>query len=410
MKRREMLLATASLSIVGSSAVFGGRGAAQESDQIENVSVDLGFATVDIGEARLTYDDEENTVVFQGQDWMATGENRTLSLARATVTIERVDAETYERLRSGAVQTFDQGSLSPLLSSLIAADVDPDSPISIEVGPVTTDRGALINEATATGTVGGVVPDGVFSLSSDESVSDLGPARFHTVTAQRGGLKLTAEDVVAEPVDGVIEITAAEGTVKAPPRSFDFENGAITLRRPADGATEQLSALRGLRRLAANRSLTVSAIRTTFVESNVTVSNTIDAVRNTRFELTFESLTRGGQSVAQNVGTSGTLSELLQVLRGRDVDDGTQTNLPKEAVVSAPGTEDYHDYTFEVTGELEKLEPNEDARHAVDDVIDTGDRVRVEGTVGTGDDRFAFSGELIEVDVPEEVQIEVRNR
>lgn len=90
--------------------------------------------------------------------------------------------------------------------------------------------------------------------------------------------------------------------------------------------------------------------------------------------------------------------------------DADQSTLPKEAIVSTPDTDEYYDYVFEVTGELEKLEPNEDRRHAVDDVVDTGDGVRVEGAVGTGDDRFAFSGDLIEVDVPPEVRIEIRAR
>jgi hypothetical protein len=36
--------------------------------------------------------------------------------------------------------------------------------------------------------------------------------------------------------------------------------------------------------------------------------------------------------------------------------------------------------------------------------------VRVEGTVGEGDDRFAFSGDLVEVDVPDAAQIELSGR
>lgn len=105
------------------------------------------------------------------------------------------------------------------------------------------------------------------------------------------------------------------------------------------------------------------------------------------------------------VGLTGTAGA-----RGASQNGAEESRLPKVAIVSTPGTDEYYEYVFEVTGELEKLEPNEDRRHAVDDVIDTGDRVRVEGTVGTGDDRFAFSGDLIEVDVPPEVRIEIGSR
>jgi len=63
-----------------------------------------------------------------------------------------------------------------------------------------------------------------------------------------------------------------------------------------------------------------------------------------------------------------------------------------------------------VTGDLEKLEPNEDTGPAVDEVSRRGDRVRVEGTVGSGDDRFAFSGNLVEIDVPPAVQLDIRSR
>jgi hypothetical protein len=63
-----------------------------------------------------------------------------------------------------------------------------------------------------------------------------------------------------------------------------------------------------------------------------------------------------------------------------------------------------------VTGDLEKLEPNEDSGNARDDVVETGGRVRVEGTVGTGDDRFAFLGDLIEIQVPSAVRLDVRDR
>lgn len=102
-----------------------------------------------------------------------------------------------------------------------------------------------------------------------------------------------------------------------------------------------------------------------------------------------------------------------------DDDDGADDGgdgLSQVAIVAHrdPGSvtspDDYVDYVFEVTGDLEELEPDEDSGVAVDEISDRGDRVRVTGAVGTGDDRFAFSGELVEVDVPSAVTIEIRNR
>ncbi|NEU58969.1 hypothetical protein [Halorussus sp. MSC15.2] len=85
--------------------------------------------------------------------------------------------------------------------------------------------------------------------------------------------------------------------------------------------------------------------------------------------------------------------------------------LPKEVVVSSPDTDEFLTYQFRVTGDLEKLEPNEDSSDAVDDVIDLGEEgTRVEGGVGSGDDRFAFSGELVREDVLPEVELTVSER
>ena len=64
-----------------------------------------------------------------------------------------------------------------------------------------------------------------------------------------------------------------------------------------------------------------------------------------------------------------------------------------------------------MTGDLENLEPNEDGGAAVDLISETEEgRIEVNGTVGEGDDRFAFSGEFIEVDIPEGVQVDISER
>jgi len=82
---------------------------------------------------------------------------------------------------------------------------------------------------------------------------------------------------------------------------------------------------------------------------------------------------------------------------------------PRVLIVSSPGTDELLDYTLQVTGDLDKLEPNEDSGPAVDEIIDLGSEgTRLEGMVGGGDDRFRFTGELIQISVPPEVELEVR--
>lgn len=94
----------------------------------------------------------------------------------------------------------------------------------------------------------------------------------------------------------------------------------------------------------------------------------------------------------------------------RDTTEEDERRLPKEVIVSSPNTDELLNYVFEVTGDLEKLEPDEDSGRAKDEVIRTDDRVRVEGAVSTGDDRFAFSGEFIPIKKPPQVKFDIRER
>ncbi|UPV76304.1 hypothetical protein M0R89_19260 (plasmid) [Halorussus limi] len=91
-------------------------------------------------------------------------------------------------------------------------------------------------------------------------------------------------------------------------------------------------------------------------------------------------------------------------------DSGDGGSLPKMVTISSPDTDEQMNYVIEVTGDFRKLEPNEDGGAAVDLVSQAGDRVRVNGTVGKGNDKFAFSGDLIEVDIPSGVVVEVTDR
>lgn len=93
-----------------------------------------------------------------------------------------------------------------------------------------------------------------------------------------------------------------------------------------------------------------------------------------------------------------------------DETGGDDGRLPKLVVVTSPGVDSQTDYVFEVTGEVEYLDDGEDSGNADDEVVDAGDRTRVEGTIAYADDRFAFSGELIPVEKPPEVKFDISER
>ena len=318
MKRRQLLLATASLSLAGASGLSNAAAdSSAQSDpiQIQNVTVDLGGATVTIGSATLAHDND--TLVFQGQEWTATVGDRTISLGGAEVTVGSIDSETYAQIRNAMVESAHGRSLSPLLSGLQAVNVDPSAPVEVRAGPITTDSGPVADEITATGTVGGVVPENWGDWVAGGSVEDIGSMQFDTVTVQRGSVAMTAENVVAQPFENALSVTADGGTVEAPSRTLAFENLNTTFRPPEEGGEAQGRAVDGLQRLAANDSLTLDAISMTLMESGVTVSNTMAALRDTRFEASVDSVTEDGQAVVQNFSTTGTLSELMQVLSQR---------------------------------------------------------------------------------------------
>lgn len=318
MKRRQLLLATASLSLAGASGLS--NAAADSSAQsdpigIQNATVDLGGATVTIGSATLAHDGD--TLVFEGADWTATAGNETVSLGGAQVTVGNVDDETYAQIQNAMIQSVRGRSLSPLLSGLQTVDVDPSAPVEVWAGPISSDRGPIVDEIYATGNVGGVVPENWGDWVAGGSQADVGSMQFDAVTVHRGSVAMTAENVVAQPFENALSVTADGGTVEAPSRTLEFQNLNTTFRPPEEGGEEQGRALDGLQQLAANESLTVDAISTTLMESGVTVSNTMEALRNTRFEASVESVTENGQALVQNFSTSGTLSELSQLLKQR---------------------------------------------------------------------------------------------
>ncbi|USZ69574.1 hypothetical protein NGM10_07535 [Halorussus salilacus] len=315
MKRREMLLATATISLAGVPGLSSAdTDATAQTDPItlEDATLELGGVSLYIGSASFYYD--EGAAVFEGREWVFSNGSREVALSGAVVAVENVSAETFAAVRDAMAASYDERSLSPLLSGLAAAEVDPSTPMGVRIGTVSTDTGTLVEEVTATGTVGDVTPANWAAFATGEEV-ELGAAQFDTVALQRGGVVVTAEEVVAEPFSNGLSVTSDGGTIEGSGGTLTFENLNTTFRPPEEGGEPHRAAFERMRRLAAKGALTLDAVGTTMADSGVTVANTVEAMRNTRYEATMESVTRDGESVVEDFGSSGTLAELVQMLR-----------------------------------------------------------------------------------------------
>ncbi|WP_137284279.1 hypothetical protein [Halorussus salinisoli] len=322
MKRRQFgaMLATAAFSLGGVTGVAADA-SAQETEplQVEDVSVNLGSVTASIGQATFAF--EEGTMRFQVSDWSMEDASRSLSIGQAYVAADDVDAETYAAVRSGMVESVGNESLSPLLTALAEADVSPDAPVRLFVESVEADGQLVADQITATGTVDSVVPEGSQELVQDgASLSEaaaLGPSEWSRLTIQRGDAEFTANDVVMQREDAAVAISSPGGSATVSGRSFDFEEMTTTLRPPETIPAAHVEFASQLRELASEGSLSLSAIRSAAADSGVTVANTSEAVQNARFDLSLANVSEGGETVVSNFETSGTLSELTQVLGQR---------------------------------------------------------------------------------------------
>lgn len=410
MNRRQFgaMLATATFSL-GGIASAASDASAQETDPLrtENLSFDLAGVTTDIGRATFEYDD--GTMVLRARDWAMDDGARTLSIARTSISAADVSAETFATVRAGLKDGFRGQSLSPVLSALAAADVDPSSAVTLSLEGVALDETVIADRVTATGTAGSVVPEGTRALLTDGAtlaeLDALGSADWTRLTVRRGDAELALEDVSMELDGAGVAITAPGGEASASGRTFDLDGVAMTILPPETLSASTVEFLSELRQISQTGSLTLSAINSAAAESGVTSSNPIETLLSFRFSLSLGEVVEDGETLVTGFETSGTLAELVQVLGQRAGDaDATAEDLPKKVVVSHPdpesveGPDDYVDYVFEVDGDLVELEPNEDRAHAVDEVIRTDGTVRVEGSVGTGDDQFAYSGTLREID------------
>ncbi|PSP56745.1 hypothetical protein BRC82_01330 [Halobacteriales archaeon QS_1_67_19] len=368
----------------------------------------MGDVEISIGLARLSYDEGERTSTLHVRDWQMAGPDRTLSVEKTKVHVGRIDPNTHARIRSSMADSASKRSLSPLVTTLARTESDLNEPVRIELGPVRLGRTVVANEVTAEGTNGEIVPDGTKALVLGEgSLGDLlalPPSKWDRLTVRRGGARFDATDVTMELQGANFAVRSPAGSIELPGRSLEFEDMELDIGPPDPVPPEHVEfaaklsqmGLRGIRSAAAN--------------AGVNVANTTRAIRNAPFRLRFESITEDGEQAITEFETTGRLGDLAGALPSRGRGESDTSDLSKEAIVRAPDTTDLQEYAFEVTGDLEYPERGEDSGDATEEIIDLGDRVRVEGAVSTGDDVFFFSGRLIEVDVPPAVEIETRQR
>ena len=319
MKRRQFgaMLTAAAVSLGGLGRVAAAT-TAQSTDslEIEDVSVSVGGTTATVGRAALTY--EGGAMTVEMTDWQAEGDAGTLSIGTARATVEEVSAETYDAVRSAMVEAYEGQSVSPLLTALAEAEVDPAAPVTVTVESVQTGDGTVVDSVTATGTVRSVVPEGTRALAAgDASLSalgTLGSSEWSELAVQRGDAELVAEDVVMAREGAALAVTSPAGRVTAAGGEFEFTEMEMTVRPPETIPSEHVEFASQVRQLAADGELTASAVESAASDSGVTVSNTAEAARSARVELTLAEMTEGGETVVSDFATSGTVAELLGVL------------------------------------------------------------------------------------------------
>jgi hypothetical protein len=259
----------------------------------------------------------------------------------------------------------------------------------------------------------------------------LGASKWKRLTVRRGSNKLVADDIAFEMQGASLAVTAPSGRAKMSGRSFEFSGLNLNVLTPATIPAPHVQFASNVRSLAKKGKLTLSAVSSAAADAGVTVANTAEAIRNARFTLSLDSVTEGGKEVVANFETSGTLEELLAALKGEDVkkdrkdraddedddvdeddddvdedDDEEQAATGDRIIEVTSATGNQIDYSFRVTGTLEQADPEPDTGRAVDEITEVDGGFRVDGTVGSGVDRFRVSGELIEINVPENVNIE----
>lgn len=335
----------------------------------------LATATLSLGGVSEAVADAsaQETDPLQGEDVSVSLGSVTASFSRATLAFE--DGTMRFRGRDWTIE----GTESTLTGDTVRVTVD-----DVSAETYSTVRAAMVETVESNSPLPLVVGLATADVNPDASV------RVFASSVERDG----------QPVGDQITATGRFETVFPEDLRERAEDGRTLDGGAALGPSEwdRIAVQRGDTELVFDN-----------VAINARPPDTDETAREARFELTSDEVTRDGETLVSNFETSGTLTELLQSLPPEDVDGDDTRRLPNEVIVSSR-TDEYSDYVFEVTGDLEKLEPDEDTGRAADEVSTRGDRVRVEGTVRTGDDRFAFSGNLNEVDIPSGVTLEIEDR
>lgn len=322
MKRRQFgaMLATATFSLGGLSSAAAEASAQRTAPlEIKDVSVELGGITTSISQATFAFQD--GTMRLQVQGWSMEGASRSLAIDRLRVAVDEVSAETFSAVRSAMVEAFSRRSVSPLLTVLTDGTIPESAPVRLFVGPIRADGQTVVDQVIATGTVGGVVPEGTQQLAqkgvSLKGLTGLGPSEWGRLTIQRGNLQLALNDVVMQREGTGFSITSPGGSVELPDRTLDLTEVSMTIRPPETIPEEHVAFASEVRQSASQGVLSTSTIESAAAESGVTVANTSDAVQSSRFVLSLGEVTEDGETLVANFQTSGTLAELLQVLRTR---------------------------------------------------------------------------------------------
>ena len=330
MKRRQFgaLVATATLSVAGVSGAAADA-SAQETEplRLEDATVEFGDVTASVGLAELTYQD--GTMQFRGEDWTMeaagteTAETtdaagQSLAIDAAQVTVDDVSTDTYAAVRVGMVEAWEASSPSPLLDALAGADVDPDSSVEVVAGPVSSDDELVADEIRATGTVGGVVPEGSRELAENggslEGLAALDSSEWSQLTIQREGVEVVLDDVVIERDGGALSITSPSGAVDLSGRSLVLSDVEMNVYAPETIPQEHVRFASRLRESAADGTLSLSTVESAAAETGVTAENTSEAIQNARFDLSVGEVTEGEETLVSNFQTSGTLEELAMLV------------------------------------------------------------------------------------------------
>ncbi|WP_276299745.1 hypothetical protein [Halorussus lipolyticus] len=322
MKRRQFgaMLATATFSLGGLGTTAADASAQETAPlEIQDVSVDLGGVTASVSQA--TFEFQDSTMRLELRGWSMEDTDQSLAIDRTRVAVSDVSAETFAAVRSAMVEAFSGRSVSPLLGLLADGTVPASAPAEVSLGPIQANGGTVADRVVASGTVGDIVPDGTQQLAQEgvslQGLLGLGSSSWSRLSIQRGTSQLSLNDVMMQREGSSFVISAPGGEAQLSDRTLQLSDVSMNLLPPETIPEEHVAFASEVRQLAAEGSLSSSAVESAAAESGVTVANTTEAARNARFSLSLGEVTEDGEALVSNFQTSGTLAELMAVLQSR---------------------------------------------------------------------------------------------